>query len=188
MRERITASQQVSRSAYQRSEPISRRADQPTSVRIAGVDAGQCSPGAAGLIHVVTPSEVDDFKARLDTLFEDTNLGVASCGGVSANDRSSWATFYNAWKGFAAQSTGFFSTVGAGRTACSYAAQLDGWRDKLRAINCALPGPATIANVGAEDALTDTLKWVAIGALAVGGTLVLLSYAPEIKALLPGKR
>jgi len=152
---------------------------------IGGVDAGECT---FPIVKITTPGYVDSLKARLDTLFDDTNLGVQTCGAMTPDQRSRWSAFYTQWKAFAGTPSTLFGTSNLFDQTCAYAKQLDGWREIVPQ-GCPIPGPTHIesTNAGAE-ALASTLKWVAIASLAIGSAIVLASYAPEIKALLPGKR
>lgn len=167
------------------------RAGYPGQVAFGRVDAGMCTDPGGFNPHVVTTGEVDDFKARLDTLFDDTNLGAVACSQKLGPDQTNaWKVFYGKWKAFAGTPTGFFETVGAGKNACAFAAQLDGWRDTLNAAGCSIPGPKSIEGSTSNPlaGFEAVLKWTAVGAIAIGGTLVLLEFAPALKALLPKGR
>lgn len=150
-----------------------------------GVDAGECS---FPVTKITTPGYVDSFKARLDTLFDDTDTGVQACAGLAPADRTRWTAFYASWKVFAGTPSSLFGTSNLFDQACAFARQLDAWRETI-AKTCTIPGPTHIESENAAaNALVDVFKWVAVAGIGIGGVLLLMTYAPEIKAFLPSKK
>jgi len=148
-------------------------------------DGGECDE----LFHFAGwPSQVDDFKARMNTLFDDTDATVRACGGLSGAERQRWAGFLATWKTFSAKKTDTFGSYGDWKSTCTYSKQLDGWRNEVLAkARCEAVGPTNIhgydlpggVQTGVES-LATIVKW---GALGVGGAVLLATFYPEIKAL-----
>ena len=153
-------------------------------------DAGECD---ATFHFGGWPSQVDDFKARLNTVFDDTDAAVRGCAAMSAETKARWAAFLQVWRTFEAKPTATFGSYEDWRTTCTYAKQLDAWRDDtLAKAACAPVGPSGIhgydlpagVQAGAES-LATIVKW---GALTVGGTLLVATFYPEIRSALTALR
>jgi hypothetical protein len=133
---------------------------------IGGVDAGECDQP----VWFGWPSDVDAFKARLGPIMEST-------------DKAAWATFIAGWRTFASQKTPLFGSRGEWVTTCTYARNLDAWIAKLKSSSCAIVGPAEIQG-NPNFGVSDTVKWLAVGTIAIAAVTGLVLYAPEIKAAL----
>jgi hypothetical protein len=126
---------------------------------IGGVDGGECDQS-----FVVTwPSDVDRLKHRLGPIVEGLAMGVESCPELGADDRRAWGLFLTEWRTFAARSTPFFGSYAEWVQACSYARTIDGWREKIAATRCNVPGPAPIKGSDAT-----VIKWVAAAVVVAG--------------------
>lgn len=140
---------------------------------IGGVDAGACDAP----IKIPWPSEVDDLKARINTVVEGMDIGVKHCPQLPPDERKAWEVFIAEWRTFNAKKTPTFGSYGDWVNACTYAKTIDAWRDKLLKY-CTLPGPSKIEPPGA----INLVKWLTVGGIVLGGVLLLTIYAPEIKA------
>lgn len=152
-----------------------------------GVDGGECTADA---LKVTWPSDVDDFKARLAPIVQGIDSSVTSCPGMTAADRGSWLASFQAWQAFAAVKTSTFGSANAWQTTCAWAKTFDAWRDKLAGLGCAIAGPNQIQVEQTKP--LDLVKYLVAGGVVLGGTVLLLVYAPEIKAaahaILPSKK
>lgn len=144
-------------------------------------DGGECDL----FVTVNWPSNVDDFKKRLDTVVSATDLSVRECAGLSRAQRDAWAVFLAEWREFATRPT---PTFGSGRewdTVCGYARTLDGWREALVGTNCGLIGPTNIhgyeISPGVENSLASIAGIVKWGTLALGGIVLFGTFYPEIR-------
>lgn len=147
--------------------------------RMGQIDAGECSPP---LLRVVTPGGVDQFKSRIDPYFEATDRAVAVCRELPPLEREAWQLFIKEWRAFRPKVTSLFGSTGDWYTACGFSRSLDAWRERLKE-TCKVPGGEP---KGPPDP-TALLRWLVIGAGVIGGIFLLVTYAPQIKRLLPGK-
>lgn len=145
-----------------------------------GVDAGACDAP----IKMTWPGEVDDFKARLGTLFEATDLGIRACAGFDANDRRAWELFLAEWRTFRQKPTPTFGSYGDWVTTCTYAKTLDGWRDKLTGARCVIPGPKDLKGYELPQSAESAARWIGIGLVATAAIVTVVVLAPEIKGVL----
>lgn len=152
-------------------------------------DAGECDE----LFHFAGwPGQVDDFKTRLGSVFDDTAATVQNCAGLPQVQKDSWGRFLAEWKTFQARKTDWFGSYGEWKATCEYAKRLDAWRaDVLAKAKCEFVGPSNIhgyeidpSAVSALDSIATTVKW---GAIALGGTILLVTLWPEIRGVL-GRR
>ena len=144
-------------------------------------DGGECDL----FVSINWPSNVDDFKRRLDTVVSATDRSVRGCAGLSRAQQDEWAVFRSTWREFATKPT---PTFGSGRewdSVCAYARTLDGWRETVANTNCALVGPTNIhgyeAPPGVENSLSSIATIVKWGTVAIGGTVLLATFYPEIR-------
>ena len=144
-------------------------------------DGGECDL----FVSVNWPSNVDDFKRRLDTVASATDRSIRGCAGLSRDQQDEWALFFARWREFAERPT---PTFGSGRewdTVCFYARTLDGWREALAATNCAIIGPTNIhgyeVSPGVENSLASVATIVKWGTLAIGGAVLFSTFYPEIR-------
>lgn len=142
--------------------------------RIAGVDAGECDAP----VKITWPSEVNTFKARINTVAEAMDVGVKTCPQLPQNERQAWEGFITEWREFAKRKTGWFGSYGDWVQTCTYSKTIDAWRTKLLQY-CRLPGPNEIEK---PDAI-NIVKWVTVGAVVLGSVVLLTVYAPEIKSI-----
>lgn len=152
-------------------------------------DGGECDQ----LTHFFGwPKGVDDFKARLDTLFSSTDRSIRECPSLSRSQRDEWAIFLAQWKKFAATPTATFGSHEDWVTTCTYSKTLDGWRDVLATTQCAVVGPTTIHGyevpASAENTLASLATIVKWGALIIGGSVLIATFYPEIKGGLSALR
>lgn len=153
-----------------------------------GVDAGECDAP----VKFTWPSEVDDFKARLQTIFDATDRTVIGCASLPAEQRKAWNNFYAAWRTFRVKETPTFGSYNDWVTTCTYAKTLDGWRETIKNAKCPIIGPADIKGyelpTGVEkslESLATTVKW---GMLGLGGLILLVTFWPEIRGALGAAR
>ena len=154
-----------------------------TATQVAGKsDGGECDL----FVSVNWPSNVDDFKKRLDTVASATDRSIRECPALARAQRDEWAVFFAQWREFANRPT---PTFGSGRewdTVCAYARTLDGWRETLTSTNCALIGPTNIhgyeVSPGVENSLASVATIVKWGAVTLGGVLLFSTFYPEIRA------
>ena len=152
----------------------------------APVVAGKSDGGECDLfVSVNWPSNVDDFKKRLDTVASATDRSIRDCPGLARAQRDEWAVFFAQWREFANRPT---PTFGAGRewdTVCAYARTLDGWREAIAGTNCAFVGPTNIhgyeVSPGVENSLASVATIVKWGSVALGGILLFSTFYPEIR-------
>ena len=173
--------------------PIRRDTSAPTTPRSTAstgqqaVKPGHSDGGECDLfVSVNWPSNVDDFKKRLDTVASATDRSIRDCPGLARAQRDEWAVFFAQWREFANRPT---PTFGAGRewdSVCAYAHTLDGWRETIAATNCALVGPTNIhgyeVSPGVENILASVATIVKWGAVTLGGALLFSTFYPEIRA------
>lgn len=143
--------------------------------QISGVDGGECEKI---FYFGVWPSDVDTFKQRLNTIAESMDIGIKTCQGLPQSERQSWEIFIKEWRAFMAEETPTFGAYGKWTNACTYAATIDSWREKLLRY-CHLPGPDKIEPPNT----TNLVKWAVVGALGIAAVTTLVVYAPEIKRL-----
>lgn len=143
------------------------------AVEVGGVDAGECEQ-----FQFTWPSDVDNFKAQLDTIFDDTDASVADCPALPALERAAWRRFFGEWKTFRAEKTPTFGSSNKREQACAFSRRLDAERAKIQKF-CTIIGPEQIA--GGGTGAIDLVKWGVIGVAVVGSVVVLAMYAPEIK-------
>ena len=144
-------------------------------------DGGECDL----FVSINWPSNVDDFKRRLDTVVSATDRSVRECAALSRAQQDEWAVFRATWREFATKPT---PTFGSGRewdSVCSYARILDGWREAIANTNCALVGPTNIhgyeVSPGVENSLASVASIVKWGTLAIGGVVLFGTFYPEIR-------
>jgi hypothetical protein len=142
---------------------------------IGRVDGGECD----AIVKFPYPHEVDVFKSRINAIVQSMDAGVKSCKGLPESELQAWNSFLIEWTTFANKPTPTFGAYGDWVQTCTYSATIDAWRDKLNQY-CKLPGPENIKASGSAD----LVKWLTVGAIALGGTVLLLTYAPEIKGAL----
>lgn len=162
--------------------PVTGRAG--TSV-FGGSDAGECEEP---IVKFTWPSSVDEFKARLDTVFVAVDASVRACPGMQPGDRDAWASFVATWRTFLARKTPLFGSSSEWEQTCGYAKMLDKWQERIATTGCQLLGPGQIEGRKNAPQVMDLARLLAYGAIGIGAVTLLVIYAPEIKALLPGKR
>lgn len=132
----------------------------PQALKVEALRGGQ----TMGLIGV-WPSDVDALKRSIDPSMVATDAAVKACAQLSPGERSAWADFFKAWKGYHDEPTPFLFGLGAKYDeGLAYRQQLGGWQEQLRR-TCTIPGPA----VSTEDehaALFSALKWGAAAVIA----------------------
>lgn len=143
------------------------------------LDGGEC----AEPFKVTWPSQVDDFKLRMNGHALRINAAVQECPALPPSEKGAWNLFFqNEWKPFAARKTPLFGSYNEWQATCGYSREMDGWLAKIASF-CAVPGPREVA--GRDNTLlTWGLPILAIGSLAVLGVV----YAPTIKAALTRRR
>ena len=144
-------------------------------------DGGECDL----FVSVNWPSNVDDFKRRLDTVASATDRSIRDCPALLRAQQDEWAVFFAQWREFAARPT---PTFGSGRewdTVCAYARTLDGWRETLSSTSCVIVGPTNIHGYevapGVENSLASIAGIVKWGTLALGGIVLFGTFYPEIR-------
>ena len=152
-----------------------------TAVKPGRSDGGECDL----FVSVNWPSNVDDFKKRLDTVASATDRSVRDCAGLARAQKDEWAVFFAQWREFATKPT---PTFGSGRewdTVCGYARTLDGWRETLTNTSCTIVGPTNIhgyeVSAGVENSLASVATIVKWGALTLGGIMLFSTFYPEIR-------
>lgn len=155
--------------------------DNPNAPKLGRTDGGECD----AFVKLTWPHGVDDFKARLDTLFSATDRTVRDCAGLPRAQSDEWAVFHARWKEFATRPTGTFGSGTDWDTACSYARTLDGWRDAIGSTQCTIVGPTNIhgyeVSPGVENSLASVATIVKWGTLAIGGIVLFSTFYPEIR-------
>lgn len=139
---------------------------------IGGVDAGACD----SLTVHFSSEDVTRLRKQLSPWFESTDAAVASCTGLSPEERAAWGLYYQSWKELERQDVGFFQIGAAWNATCTMARALDAWREVV-ARACPLPGPANVdpklpATPIGE--LASVAKYVAV-ALGIGAAVYLVS-------------
>ena len=158
---------------------------QPTTGQQA-VKPGRSDGGECDLfVSVNWPSNVDDFKKRLDTVASATDRSIRDCATLARAQRDEWAIFFAQWREFAQRPT---PTFGSGRewdTVCAYAKTLDGWRETLANTSCTIVGPTNIHGYeiapGVENSLASVATIVKWGTLVIGGAVLFGTFYPEIR-------
>ena len=157
--------------------------DNPNAPKLGRTDGGECD----AFVKLTWPHGVDDFKARLDTLFSATDRTIRDCTGLPRAQSDEWAVFHARWKEFLARPTGTFGSGSDWDTACSYARTLDGWRDTIgnAQAQCVIVGPTNIHGFEVAPSVENSLSSVATivkwGTVALGGIVLFSTFYPEIR-------
>lgn len=147
----------------------------------AGVDAGECDAP----LKITWPSDVENFKARLDPLFTATDTAVRGCFQMAPADRTAWQDFFAVWRSWMSKPVGIFGSHGEWVETCGFARTLDAWRTKIAAVNCAIVGPDEIEG---NQKTIDLLKYGILGGVALAGAGLAIAFLPELKGALAGLR
>lgn len=157
--------------------------------KLGNTDGGECTDG---LFKVTWPSGVDDFKARLDTLFSATDRTIQDCASIAPAQKDQWAVFLARWREFAKEPAPLFGSASHWENACGYSRTLDGWRDVIASTDCKIIGPSTIrgyevpeSSLKALESLSTIAKW---GTIGVGGAALFAAFYPEIRSALGAVR
>ena len=155
--------------------------DNPNAPKLGRTDGGECD----AFVKLTWPHGVDDFKARLDTLFSATDRTIRDCAGLPRAQSDEWAVFHARWKEFLARPTGTFGSGTDWDTACAYARTLDGWRDAIGSTQCTIVGPTNIHGFEVAPSVENSLASVATivkwGTVALGGIVLFSTFYPEIR-------
>jgi hypothetical protein len=146
---------------------------------VGGVDGGECD---APLKFFTYASDVDNFKSRLDPLWDAADASVQGCASMVPDEKRAWALQLQEWRTLAAKPTPTFGTHGEWVNVCAHAKILDGWRDRIAKMTCAVIGPQQIKGYELPSSVADSLRYLSYGVIAVGGLAVLAIVLPEIKA------
>jgi hypothetical protein len=156
--------------------PLARMGQAP----VGAVYAGDCDQ----LIRVWFPDGVQNLKAHYDPYFEATDAAVKACPALPVLDRQSWDLFVGQWRILKQKDTTILSAGADAITVCGMVKSLDGWREKLAQV-CHIPGGEVVEP---KNTPADTLRVVGYTAMVVAGAFLIITFAPQIKALLPGKK
>lgn len=144
---------------------------------------GALFPDCPGDWHIVTPSEVEALKARVQAAMASTDAAVAACGGhLSEADRGAWTLFYASWGQLRDQSSFLgFGAAGERQMVCAMVSQLEAWQAVIRG-KCgggAIPGPnGDDIKPPAQNEWSSTAKYVAVAVVAVAAVAALAQVVP----------
>ena len=146
--------------------------------RMGQIDAGECGV----LFRFPYPGDVDRFKQRINTYFENADAAVRACTALPIGDRQAWTRFILTWRAFLKRETGLLGAYDEWLLTCGYSREMDQWLKTISSY-CVVPGPKAPVAPNTES----LVRWIIAGTAIVAGTALLLTYAPEIKAVLPSR-
>lgn len=121
----------------------------------------------------VWPSEVDDYKRRLDVQWKTTDPAVRACAKLTPETRAAWTAELAVWSGWAQKSTDTFGAGHAWDVTEDFERRLRDWQDQVTQAGCPLSSPAVKPPEEPSD-YTGLAKLVA-GAVITGAVVYALS-------------
>lgn len=133
-------------------------------------------------LEFVTPQDVRDYKAELNTHVSALDADIVTCTKADPQgtkldtatlDR--WNQFVATWRDFMLSDPSIFNAGGQGRLANNYAHSIDEWESLVASAGCTLSGPRIV--LPADDPVVGTIKTVAIAAGVIAGAFALYEVA-----------
>lgn len=124
---------------------------------------------AGFLPDVVWPSDVDNYKRKIDPGYLATDAAAHACASLSPGVLAGWSAQFDAWRKFSAAETPIFGSSNHWELAHQFEAQLLDWQNTLVSAGCPLNSPkAAPPDRSATPVDLSWLKWVAAAVVVVG--------------------
>lgn len=153
---------------------------QDESAEVGRIYTGDCD----NPIRVWFPDATRALKKRYNPYFESTDEAIKKCKSFPAGKRAEWDLFIASWRELMQDDPGLTTASPQAGLTCGMVFQLESWREEVEKI-CGGLGPDP--KPPSENPLS-VVKTVAIAAAVIAGALVVISFTPQIKALLPGSK
>lgn len=137
-------------------------------------------------LEFVTPQDVRDYKAELNTHVTSLDADMVACAKadptgakIDTATLDRWNQFVATWRDFMASDPSVWNAGGQGRLANNYAHSIDEWETLLSSAGCTLSGPRIVLPAG--DPVVGTIKTVAIAAAVIAGAFAVYEVAPLLR-------